>query len=191
MKYQKEKKKYQDIIFLGDSLTDFYDLEKYYDIPIINSGVAGWTTDDLLNDLDEKVFKYKAKKIILLIGTNDITYGKSNEYIVNNIEKIVETIKNKNKYVKIYIESLYPINNTENKKIDHNMVKSRTNGQIININKLLKNYCNKNKITYINMYDLLKDENGNLKLEYTQEGLHMSDEGYEVITSELKKYVKS
>ena len=71
------------------------------------------------------------------------------------------------------------------------MVKSRTNGQIININKLLKNYCNKNKITYINMYDLLKDENGNLKLEYTQEGLHMSDEGYEVITSELKKYVKS
>lgn len=191
MKYQEEKKKYQDIIFLGDSLTDFYDLEKYYDIPIINSGVSGWTTDDLLSNLDDKVFKYKAKKIILLIGTNDIIYGRSDEYIENNIEKIVNKIMNKNKYVKVYIESLYPINNTEDEKIDHNMVKNRTNDRIININSMLEKYCNKNKITYINMYDLLKDVEGNLKLEYTKEGLHISDKGYEVITNELEKYVKS
>ena len=29
----------------------------------------------------------------------------------------------------------------------------------------------------------------NGSLEYTKEGLHMSDKGYEVITKELKKYM--
>ena len=39
------------------------------------------------------------------------------------------------------------------------------------------------------MYDELTDENDNLMLEYTNEGLHMSDKGYEVITNILSKYV--
>ena len=112
----KEKKKYTDIVFLGDSLTDFYDLDKYYDIKIVNSGVAGWTTDDILNNLDEKVFKYYPKKLILLIGTNDLVYEKDVEYITKNIKKIVEQIKKKRPYTKIYIESLYPVNNTDDEK---------------------------------------------------------------------------
>ena len=37
------------------------------------------------------------------------------------------------------------------------------------------------------MYKELSDDDGNLKLEYTREGLHMSDEGYEVITKKLNK----
>ena len=39
------------------------------------------------------------------------------------------------------------------------------------------------------MYDELKDTNDNLKLEYTKEGLHISDSGYVVITKEIKKYL--
>lgn len=186
----KEKKKYTDIVLLGDSLTDYYDLDKYYDIDLINSGVAGWTTDDILNNLDEKVFKYYPKKLILLIGTNDLVYEKDVEYITKNIKKIVEKIKKKRPYTKIYIESLYPVNNTDSEKIDKNMVKGRKNSDIKEINKSLEKYCKKNKYTYINMYDELVDKNGNLKLEYTKEGLHMSDDGYKIITKKLKKYVE-
>ena len=186
----KEKKKYTDIVLLGDSLIDYYDLDKYYDIDLINSGVAGWTTDDILNNLDEKVFKYYPKKLILLIGTNDLVYEKDVEYITKNIKKIVEKIKKKRPYTKIYIESLYPVNNTDSEKIDKNMVKGRKNSDIKEINKSLEKYCKKNKYTYINMYDELVDKNGNLKLEYTKEGLHMSDDGYKIITKKLKKYVE-
>ena len=185
----KEKKKYTDIVLLGDSLTDYYDLDKYYDIDLINSGVAGWTTDDILNNLDEKVFKYYPKKLILLIGTNDLVYEKDVEYITKNIKKIVEQIKKKRPYTKIYIESLYPVNNTDNSKISHGMVGVRTNKDIQTVNRKLKDYCSKNKITYIDMYEKLLGKDGNLKLEYTKEGLHMSDEGYKVVTKKLKKYI--
>ena len=51
-------------------------------------------------------------------------------------------------------------------------------------------YCSKNNITYIDIYNELRDEDGNLKLEYTKEGLHMSDDGYKIITKKLKKYVE-
>ena len=186
----KEKNKYTDIVFLGDSLTDYYDLDKYYNIKIINSGVEGWTTDDILNNLDEKVFKYYPKKLVLLIGTNDLRDEKDTKYIIENIKKIVEEIKKKRPYTKIYIESLYPINNTNDSKISHDMVGVRKNEDIQEINKNIKNYCSNNNFTYIDMHKELLDNDGNLKLEYTKEGLHMSDEGYKVITSKLKKVLK-
>lgn len=185
----KEKNRYTDIVFLGDSLTDYYDLDKYYDTKIVNSGVEGWTTDDILNNLDEKVFKYYPKKLVLLIGTNDLRDEKDTKYIIENIKKIVEEIKKKRPYTKIYIESLYPINNTDNEKINHTAVGIRKNSDIKEINRKLEEYCKKNKYTYINMYDELTDKEGNLNLKYTKEGLHMSDEGYKVVTKKLKKYL--
>ena len=138
---------------------------------------------------NELVFKYYPKRLILLIGTNDLVYEKDVEYINKNIKKIVEQIKKKRPYTKIYIESLYPVNNTDDEKIDKDKVKDRKNEDIKKINNNLKEYCKKNKYTYINMYDELTDKDGNLKLDYTKEGLHMSDEGYKVVTKKLKKYI--
>lgn len=188
-KKRDETKNDTDIIFLGDSLTDYYDLDKYYDIKLINSGVAGWTTDQIIDNLDKLVYAYNPTKVILLIGTNDLNQEKDSDYIVNNIGKIVDEIKQKYPEVKMYIESLYPINNTDNEKINHTAVGIRKNSDIKEINRKLEEYCKKNKYTYINMYDELTDKEGNLNLKYTKEGLHMSDEGYKVVTKKLKKYL--
>lgn len=185
-----ENIKYGDIVFLGDSITDFYELDKFYDIPIVNSGISGWTTDDILENLEDKVFKYDVKKIFLLIGTNDIIYDKDEEYITDNIIEIVNQIKKKTPDTKIYIDSIYPVNDTENDKIDHYMVRGRKNDMIVGINKKIRSYCKNNEITYINMYDLLKDDEGNLNIDYTADGLHMSSEGYEVITKKRLEYIK-
>lgn len=186
---RKIKESLTDIIFLGDSITEMYDLEKYYHQPFINSGVSGWTTDDILNNLEDKVFQYKPKKIFLLIGTNDIGSEKSLNYTYNNIIEIIKKIKSKNKYVDIYLESIYPINDSDDEKVVPTMVGIRENKEIKKINKMLKEYCKENKITYINIYDLLVDDNGKLDINYTKDGLHMNEEGYEIITKELQKYI--
>lgn len=179
--------KYGDIIYLGDSITEYYDFNRYYNYPIVKSGISGYKTDDILNNLDSMVFNYNPKKIFLLIGTNDLV-KKDPDYIIDNIKKIVEKIKEKKPNAKMYIESVYPVNNTDNEKISHKMVKNRNNEDIKKINEGIKSYCEQENITYIDMYKVLADEEGNLKLEYTIEGLHMSDEAYEVISKELKKY---
>lgn len=187
-----EKKVVADnYLFLGDSITDFYDLDKYYeDLPVVNSGINGNRTTDILNDMKDRVYRYNPSKVFLLIGTNDIIDGKGNDEIIDNIKKIIELIKKNRPYAEIYLESIYPVNKTDNDKISLSMVSSRDNDQIIEINKKLKKYCNEKKITYIDLYSKLVDDEGNLKLDYTKEGLHLSDDGYKVVTEEISKYIK-
>jgi lysophospholipase L1-like esterase len=178
-------------LFLGDSITHRYDLNKYFStLPVINSGVEANQTIDILNDMSSRIYQYNPSKIFIMIGTNDIGTEKSENDIVNNIENIIKKIKLNRKYAEIYLESIYPINDTDDNKINHSIVEPRTNDKIKEINNKLKKYCSLNKVTYIDMYDKLIDKDGNLKLEYTKEGLHMSDEGYKVITAVIKKYIK-
>ena len=183
-----EKK--ENIVFLGDSITDFYDLDKYfYDYNVVNSGISGNNTLDILNNMEERVYRYNPTKVVLLIGTNDLLRDTSNEEIAKNIDKIITQIKKNRPLAKIYLESIYPVNDTNNSKIDHSMVHNRKNEDIKAINKMIKKIAKDEKIIYIDMYSLLEDSDENMKIEYTKEGLHMSGEGYKVITKTLKKYL--
>ena len=183
-------KNYTNYLFLGDSITDYYDLDKYYEgYKVVNSGISGDQTSDILDDLEKRAYVYNPSTIFLLVGTNDYIHNKKEDETVNNIKEIVEKLNKNLPNAKIYLESIYPINNTDDSKISKPMVGIRTNDSIKKINSELKQYCNDKNCTYLDMYSLLEDKDGNLKLEYTKEGLHMSSEGYEVITKELKKYM--
>lgn len=181
----------ENIVFLGDSITEYYDVNKYFsNNRVVNSGISGNITDDILKNMEERVYQYNPSKIFLLIGTNDLTHKKDNKEIISDIEEIIEKIKENRPETKIYVESIYPVNDEDNEKINHNMVSKRKNEDIKEINSQIKKYCEKNNIEYIDLYDKLCDKDGNLKLEYTNEGLHISDEGYKFITKELEKYIK-
>ena len=177
-----------NFLFLGDSITDFYPLEEYYDnIPVVNSGIAGNKTTDILNDMETRVYQYNPTKVFLLIGTNDLDL--TSEDIVdttfNNIKKIIREIRENRSDATIYVESVYPVNSI----IENSSAGNRTNKKIIELNKKLSNYCSKGNCTYINLFNELKDEEGNLKEEYTEDGLHLNNLGYVVVTRELLPYL--
>lgn len=177
----------ESIVFLGDSITSRCDLNKYFsNYNVYNSGIAGNMTKDILNNIDNRVFIYNPTKVFILIGTNDLVYsGLDNDGIKNNIEEIVNKIYEKNSNTKIYIQSIYPINPSLNKEI----VETRTNDNIKDLNNKIKKICDNNKCTYINMYDNLTDKNGNMKKIYTVDGLHLNKMGYKVVTNKLIKYL--
>ena len=135
--------------------------------------------------MKKRAYQYNPSKVFLLIGTNDLIHNKSNEEIVEKVEKIIEEIKENRSKAEIYLQSIYPVNY----KLSPYMVKSRKNDDIKEINEKLEDYCEDNDITYIDMYDLLKDKDDNFNSKYTKDGLHPNDDGYEVITKELKKYL--
>lgn len=176
----------ESIVFLGDSITSRYDLNKYFpNYNVYNSGIAGNMTKDILENMENRVFAYNPTKVFILIGTNDLVYsGLDNDGIKNNIEEIINKIYEKNSNIKIYMESIYPVNNSINKEI----VETRTNENIKDLNNKIEKICN-NKCTYINMYDNLTDKNGNMKRIYTVDGLHLNKIGYKVITNKLIKYL--
>lgn len=181
----KENKK---IIFLGDSLISEYDLKKYYDDEnIINQGISGDTTVGILQRLQKSVFDYDVKKVVLVIGTNDINRGID---LIENLELIISKIQKHDKNIEIILESIYPINKTSNSKIKLDMVGNRTNEKIKKDNEQLKKLCKKKNIIYLNVYDQLVDNQGNLKIEYTKEGLHLTEQGYRKVTNILNPYIQ-
>lgn len=130
---EKDLRKQDNIVFLGDSITDYYPIDSIFtDLPIVKSGVSGYTTDDILKRMDSMVYQYNPTKVFILIGTNDInSEDDKKEDTINKIKEIVEKIKKKRKKAKIYLESIYPVNKNKSKE----MVKYRDNDTIREIGR--------------------------------------------------------
>lgn len=188
-KKEQEKKDYkrENIVFLGDSITEWYPFGSLYErnIPIVNSGKAGYRTFELLPELKELVYQYNPTKVFILIGTNDINTHSGKKQLINNIEKMIKRIKKHRKQCKIYVQSIYPVNKEDNQK--ENEIENK---DIKDVNKKIRKICKKHNVTYINVYKYLIDEGGYLDLQYTKDGLHLNDLGYLKVTKVLTPYVE-
>ncbi len=179
-----------NFVFLGDSITEYYPLEAYYDdLPVINSGISGDKTTDILPNMKKRVYQYNPTKVILLIGTNDLVVDtdKMEKEVIKHIKEMVNKMKKYRKKTSIYIESIYPVNKMMNEQV----VGSRNNKRIKRVNQKIKELCQREGCTYIDMYPFLTDEKGNLNQKYTSDGLHLNSLGYVVVTRELLPYLNS
>ncbi len=180
-----EIRKEDNIVFLGDSIMDWYPISEIYGtLPIVKSGIAGYETDDILSRLDDMVYKYNPTKVFLLIGTNDLkTDEDKTKETANNIIEIMNNIKAKRPMTKLYFQSIYPVNR------NLSGAEERYNDEIKDVNRIVKEYCDKNNVTYINMFDELTDDKGNFKESLTRDGLHPNDLGYARISQVLLRYI--
>ena len=62
------------IIFIGDSIVEYFPLHELLQSPqtLLNRGIRGYKTDQLLEHLDAHLFGQALDKVFLLIGTNDL-----------------------------------------------------------------------------------------------------------------------
>ena len=180
-----------NILFFGDSLTARYDLDFYFPKKnVINKGVGGEKTEDLLERIDKDVYEYNPSKIFVQCGINDIINDIDKEDILLNIRTIITGIKVNRSYAKVYMESLYPVNEKKVKDSDNEKHRKLNNKQIKEYNEEIKKICEDNSIIYINVFDEMTDKDGNLKELYTNDGLHLTNLGYLKLTSILKEYIE-
>ena len=178
---------YTEYLFLGDSITNNYTLQKYYpEYPIINSGIGGDRTQNILNTLNNRVFKYQPKKVIILAGINDLTHFEDPSYGAFNIEEIAKRIKEKLPKCEIFIESIYPVNYAwKNRYMDTVPSMDDMIHNIIETNNKLKEICEKYNYEYIDVFTILADNNV-LAEQYSKDGIHLNETGYETVTNYLK-----
>lgn len=180
-----------NIVFLGDSITDYYDLDKYFpNVKKINSGIGGNKTWDIKENMYDRVYKYNPSKVVLLIGINNFFVNKSVEDVVNDIKEITTNIHKELPNTEILIQSIYPINDEEKLK-QMNSISDDVSlkNMIIDANDLIKEYCKENNYTYIDMYKELSNDDCEFNREYTDDGLHPNENGYKKMTEVLKKYL--
>lgn len=198
LKKQEEKKKEEQkvqshYLFVGDKFTMDYDIENAFSgYHLAVSGTNELTSEELKDNLRKYVYNYNPSKVFIQIGINDLLNSQDDdsENIADNIKDIIKGIKENRPYAEIYIESLYPINDSDNDKIDYELIKKLYNNKIEKINNNIKDICKNNSVTYIDIYNSLYDKKEKvLKLDYTKDGFNLSDEGYRVITRKIYEYL--
>lgn len=166
-----------DVVFLGDSLTEGYNLKTYYpEYNVVNRGIGGDTTFGLEERLQVSAYDINPKMVMMLIGANNF------DTMMDNYESIVISLKENLPNCDITLLSLT------------SMTKDwgRNNQKAQNNNIKIKEYANKYNLRYLDLYNPLLDEATNeLRLEYTTDGGHFTPQGYEVITSVIKPVITS
>jgi len=172
-----------EICFLGDSITDGCEWRELTGIETVtNRGIGGDTAWGLMARIDE-VTEGKPAKVFLMIGTNDLAWGgKTVPEVWVKIAEVIDTIKSQSPETKIYLQSVLPV-------ID-GMVDKFENKNIDPINVELEKLAKQENITWIDLAPFFKDENGQLKKNYTEDGLHLTGEAYYQWYSVIRGYLE-
>jgi lysophospholipase L1-like esterase len=190
------------ILFVGSSLMEGFpinemQLELEIDHVIYNRGIGGTTTSELLTAMEECIFDLEPSKIFINIGSNDIGSAEPGGYskgkLLENYNEIMDQIQKRLPGCEVYVMAYYPINAKADfglgKSMKDGMFATRTNANIMEANVAVEELAKKHGFSYINVNEGLTDEEGNLKKEYSIEGLHLWPNAYSVILENMKKYL--
>ena len=178
-----------DIIFIGDSIIEYYPLQELLGISktIVNRGIRGYQTGLLLDNLDAHLYGDAVDQIVLLIGTNDIGKDIPMNEALNNLESVIQTISRDYPLSQIKLVSILPVNEGEDFK---QIVYIRTNEKIKAWNQAYQDLASAYmQVEFVPVFENLLDQEGQLKSDFTTDGLHLSVTGYHALSSTLKKYI--
>jgi lysophospholipase L1-like esterase len=180
-----ELKKINDpnrVVFMGNSITEGwsnFDKDFFINNPFVNRGISGQTTPQMLIRFKPDVVNLNPKAVVILAGINDIAENTGPitlENIAENIISMAEIAKANG--IKVLICTTLPA-------IDFPWSPGMEPGpKVIKLNSILKNYCNKNSITYVDYYSSMSDSKGGLKVpDYTSSDdlVHPNLAGYKVM----------
>jgi lysophospholipase L1-like esterase len=177
------------VVFLGDSITDGWNLEKYFPgKPYVNRGIGGQTTVQMLVRMHPDVIHLRPAAFILLAGTNDIagnTGPETLEMVEDNIRAMCELAGSHN--IKIILCLLTPVSDyAKGRQTEH-----RPPADIVSLNHWLESYARDVHAQVADYYAALVDDQGMLRKGYSDDGLHPNAAGYELLAPVAETAIES
>lgn len=176
-----------DIIFIGDSIVEYYPLYELLqtDKRLVNRGIRGYKTDLLLDNLDVHLFGQALDKVFILIGTNDIGKEMPQTETLSNLEAVIQEISRDYPLAQIQLLSVLPVNETPAYK---STVYVRSNEKIQALNQAYRQLANAYmNVQFIDLYDAFLNGEGQLRPDYTTDGLHLTIAGYAALSKALQE----
>lgn len=188
--FRMQNEQLQFVVLLGDSITEGFEVAKY--MPgrrVLNRGIgADVIGNDLppednrgvLKRLDESVFNCSATDVFLMIGINDLGSGRGPETMEQGYREILQRIKTETPRVRVHVQSVLP---TRDNYAKHN-------ANVVDFNGRLKKLAEEFGYDYLDIHALMVDDKGELKAEYTGDGLHLNEAAYKVWLAEVERVLK-
>src|SRR4029077_9848552 len=169
------------VVFFGDSITDMWHLdESFPGKPYVNRGISGQTTPQMLVRFREDVINLQPKVVVILAGTNDIA-GNTGPMTLDEIEANYASLAELATlhHIRVVFSSVLPVHISppQPKELSARLPPAK----ILELNRWLKNYCEKNGHVYLDYFSALVDDKGLLKKDLAEDGLHPNKAGYKVM----------
>lgn len=180
-----------NVVLIGNSITHFWgglpesginrgkhSWEKY--LQPLNTVNLGFGWDRIENVLwrvhHGELDGYKAKEIIINIGTNNLSTGESDENIIEGLKHLIKAIAERQPQSSIFLSGIYPRKNMEER--------------IAILNKKIKLLAKSINHSFINPGVELLKANGKIDEQLLSDGLHPNEKGYEKLGISLSSYLK-
>lgn len=167
------------IVFVGDSITHggLWD-EWFPGHPVLNRGIGGETTAQVLARLDTAINRPRA--VLLLIGTNDLSAGVPQSEIVANIAAIIREVERRAPGAPLWVQSVMP----------------RTRqfaNDIVDLNNAIQDAVDEapENVAYVDLWPVLATPDGRMRDEFSIDHLHLNGAGYTAWTAALRSQIPS
>jgi lysophospholipase L1-like esterase len=163
------------IVLLGDSITQRFPVKEMFPgMQVINRGIGGDKIGGgqyygLIDRLDVSVYDLKPRKLFILIGINDILFAQTTrKNMKRHYYNLLATLKKNCTNCSIYVQTVLPVSGKF----------AKFNPDVLKFNKIVKQAAEKSGFTCIDIHPDFMNEKGELRAEFTNDGLHLTPAGY-------------
>jgi lysophospholipase L1-like esterase len=178
----------QRVVFMGDSITDIWVQPRFGAFfpgkPYIGRGIGGQTTPQMLLRFRADVIGLQPKVVVILAGTNDIA-GNTGPITLQETEENLASMAElaRANGIRVVLSSVMPVSNYghdgNGNRLD--MCIKRPPEQILELNEWIKKYATEKGYVYLDYFSAMVDDQGLLKKDLSEDGLHPNAAGYAVM----------
>lgn len=179
--------KEQRVVFMGNSITEFWQSDRpFFSSTFINRGISGQTTLQMLMRFQQDVIALKPAVVVILGGINDIAQNHGPVTLEQTFSNLVAMAELARKHkIKVILSSVLPAYDF------HWRPGLAPASKIKKLNMMIKSYCLKNKLTYVDYYSPMVDGRGGLPKKYSEDGVHPNVAGYKVMEPLVQQAIKA
>lgn len=161
---------------------------------VYNRGVGGFTTDEMLESLEDGVLALEPQKLLTIVGGNDVLQpGYTPEKVADNFAELVRRCRARVPGMQVTVVAVFPVNSRDDfgmPAAEHEaLYRQRSNEVVTRLNAVLRPRVEALGCTFLDLNALLVDEEGQLRSEYTIEGLHLWPNAYRRLYDGIKEYL--
>ncbi|MFT3893649.1 MAG: GDSL-type esterase/lipase family protein [Anaerolineales bacterium] len=183
------------VVFFGDSRAAQWITPQTTGYTFINRGIGNQTSAQVANRFDAHIKPLHPQVVIIQVGINDLKTiplfpERKQEIIENceaNIQKIIQNSLDAN--ATVILTTIFPTSG--NVPLTRRLVWSDDIYQAIDeVNSFLRSLQNE-RVLVFDAANIISNTDGNTKLEYSLDLLHLNTNGYETLNFELIKILQS